>query len=221
MTPTGATAPPAAARGHQQTAAALLGALSEQRMGPYVAAAGTLPGALALHRWNTAVSAAFFEVLSAVEVTVRNAAEQGLRGLGPGGRWWEQPWWLADPVRRDDLARAAARAHGTGASGELVSRLPFGFWVELLAPRNERDLWPVLAPHFPGHPGGAAALHDALRRLGRLRNRVAHHASVHGEDLAGLHADALFVVGAVCPVTRDWTASTSRVPALLARRPSS
>jgi hypothetical protein len=203
----------------QQTAAALAGALSEQRLRPYVAAAGTLPGALLLHRWNTAVSAAFFEVLSAVEVTVRNAVEQGLRDLGPAGRWWEQPWWLSDPARRDDLARAASRAHGPDPAGDLLARLPFGFWADLLAPRNARDVWPVLARYFPHHDGGPAPLFDALRRLARLRNKIAHHSSVHAEDLAALHADALAVIRAVCTFTCDWTASTSRVPDLLARRP--
>ncbi|MCA1712557.1 MAG: hypothetical protein LC789_13365 [Actinobacteria bacterium] len=205
----------------RQTAAALVNALSEQRLRPYIAAAGTVPGALALHRWNTAVSAAFFEVLSAVEVTARNAVEQGLRDLGAGGRWWEQPWWLADAHRRDELARGAARAHGPDMSGDLLARLPFGFWAELLAPRNEQDLWPVLARQFPHHHGAPGPLHDALRRLGRVRNKIAHHAAVHAEDLGALHDDALDVIGAVCPVTRAWTASTSRVPALLARRPGS
>jgi hypothetical protein len=57
-------------------------------------------------------------------------------------------------------------------------------------------------------------------RLNRLRNRVAHHEPIHGRDLAGDHVDLLAVAGWMHPMVAAWIAGLSRVPAVLAARPT-
>lgn len=54
-----------------------------------------------------------------------------------------------------------------------------------------------------------------LRDLHVLRNRIAHHEPIHNRPLIELHELALTTAGWVCPVTRQWIADRSRVPALL------
>jgi len=54
-----------------------------------------------------------------------------------------------------------------------------------------------------------------MRSLHLLRNRIAHHEPIYNRPLANLHEQALTVAGWVCPVTRQWMADRSRVPALL------
>jgi hypothetical protein len=58
-------------------------------------------------------------------------------------------------------------------------------------------------------------VHDAMRDLQLLRNRIAHHEPIHNRPLRTLHDQALAVADWVCPVTRRWIAARSRVPGLL------
>jgi len=204
-------------------AAALQAALSEERLRPFRGPACTVADALRLYRWNAAVSAAMFEVLGAVEVALRVAVDAELTALDPAGRWEARPWWLHDGVRRDDLLAARARARGRrDRHALLVAHLGLGWWADLLGPRHEADLWaPALRRAFPRLPDGAgrAAVHEPLTRLVALRNRIAHHEPVHDLPLRTLHGDALDVLGAICPLTRDWASRTSRVPGLLEQDP--
>jgi hypothetical protein len=219
---TAPTAPPATALDARRVAAALENALDGQ-LRRYRVGGASLPEGLRLYRWNAAVSAAMFEVLGTVEITVRTAVAHELAALVPGGRWWERAWWLdADPARRGDLDRALARPGGRDREQAVLARLPFGFWADLLAPGKEAELWrPALRHAFPGLPAGRGRgdLHAALVRLAGLRNRIAHHEPVHHEPLAALHDDAVAAVAAVCPVTAGWAARTSRVPVLLLQDP--
>jgi hypothetical protein len=64
-------------------------------------------------------------------------------------------------------------------------------------------------------------VHDAIRDLHVLRNRIAHHEPIHNRPLEMLHEQALTVAEWVCPVTRRWIAARSRVPALLLVVPAS
>jgi hypothetical protein len=80
-------------------------------------------------------------------------------------------------------------------------------------------LWlPCLRDAFPGIRGTGLRrdVHDALRDLHLLRNRIAHHEPIHNRPLAQLHAVALTAAGWICPTTQAWIAARSRVPALLA-----
>jgi len=215
--------PPASAARPPEIAAALRRTLGQDRLRPYADTAGCLPGGLRLYRWNAAVAAAMFEVLGTVEVAVRNAVDAALAGAVPGGRWWEPAWWPGRRPPRPDLAVAVARAAGRrDRHGATVTGLGLAFWTELLSDRHDDDLWaPVLRHAFTGPlpDGSRQGLHRALVRLLALRNRIAHHEPVHGQDLAALHHDALAVLGAICPLTAEWAARTSRVPALLDQDP--
>jgi hypothetical protein len=204
--------------------------ISAERFAPYHAAAGyDARRALQLYENNLELSMAFWGVLSDLEILVRNAMHERLT-IWSLRRYGDDVWYLDHGrVFRDegssviDAARRRATAEGRGETvGRVVAELPFGFWRFLLTSHYERSLWmPCLRHAFPGIQGRGMRrdVHDAIRDLHVLRNRIAHHEPIHNRPLAVLHDQALMVAEWVCPVTRRWIAARSRVPELLLAPP--
>ena len=201
--------------------------ISAERFAPYRAAAGDdLARALRRYERNTEISAAFWAVLSDLEIVVRNAMHERLSAWSV--TMYGQPDWYAGrgkiftaQTAGDILtARRHAAAFGRAQSpGRIVAELPFGFWRFLLSSRYERTLWlPCLRDAFPGIRGQGMRrdVHDAMRDLHLLRNRIAHHEPIHNRPVVELHAVALTTAGWICPTAQGWIAARSRVPALLA-----
>jgi hypothetical protein len=200
--------------------------ISAERFAPYLAAsAGDHNGALRLYERNLALSAAFWEVLSDVEILIRNAMHDELAAWSLT-RYGDAAWYLdhgkvldGEAAAAIDTARRHAIASGKDESpGRVVAELPLSFWRFLLAGRYERSLWfPCLRNAFPGlqRRGIRRDVHEAMRSIHLLRNRIAHHEPIHNRPLAKLHDQALTTAEWVCPVTRQWIAARSRVPELL------
>jgi hypothetical protein len=200
--------------------------ISVERFAPYrVAAANDLMRAVSLYEKNSELSAAFWVVLSDLEVLVRNSMHENLAAWSMDR--YGHPGWYLDHGRVfnqqtiDDIVAARRHLAANGrleTPGRVVAELPFGFWRFLLSGRYERSLWlPCLRGAFPAIEGRGMRrdVHEALRDLHLLRNRIAHHEPIHNRPLRVLHERALTVAGWVCPVTRQWMAQRSRVPALL------
>jgi hypothetical protein len=201
--------------------------ISAERFAPYRAAAGDdLARALRRYERNTEISAAFWAVLSDLEIVARNAMHERLSAWSVAT--YGQPDWYRDRGRiftaqtASDINAARRHAAAFGRAqipGRIIAELPFGFWRFLLSSRYERSLWlPCLRDAFPGIRGRGMRrdVHDAMRDLHLLRNRIAHHEPIHNRPLGELHAVALTTAGWICPTARDWIAARSRVPALLA-----
>jgi hypothetical protein len=200
--------------------------ISVERLGPYrTTAANDLIQAVSLYERNTELSAAFWVVLCDLEVLVRNAMHEKLTAWSLD-RYGRPGWYLnhgnvfnEQTINDIDEARHHLAANGRPETpGRVVAELPLGFWRFLLSGRYERSLWlPCLRGAFPGIEGRGMRrdVHDAMRELHLLRNRIAHHEPIHNRPLWALHALALTTAGWVCPVTRQWMADRSRVPALL------
>lgn len=150
-------------------------ALSPERLSTYKAATPneTMTEALGLYRWNIRVSAAVFELIGVIEVTVRNAMDAALRDLAVQ-RGWPHAWYREKSLFQGkqgqrslkDIATAIDRATGWGGRpevhGKVVAELNFGFWRFLLAKHYFTAMW-VPATHraFSHHPGQVA--HDQVR----------------------------------------------------------
>ena len=111
--------------------------LSRERLGTYLdAAGGDREGAIRLHAWNTAVSAAFYGPLQGLEVTLRNAMYRGL-AEHYGEAWYDNRDAGLDRGAMERIASArtelARDGHGDDAP-RIVAALSFGFWVSLLGP---------------------------------------------------------------------------------------
>ena len=108
--------------------------------------------------------------------------------------------------------------------GKVIAELSFGFWRYLVAKRYQATAWPALQQAFPLHPAGSSAprvdVDDRMQRIHVLRNRIAHHEPIFRRDLAHDHADMLTLVRWISEEARGWIEDLSRVPDLLAQRPT-
>jgi hypothetical protein len=217
-----------------EAAAALRAGIGPERLSGYdLASGGDQLRALHLYQWNTAVSGAVFEDLSTLEVVLRNACHHQLQ-MWNATEGNQHPWYhhpVLAPRHMQDVGAARARvAQGkkTETEGRVVAELMLGFWRLLHSKEYEVSLWrPCLRHAYPGAATlSRTQVYDRLDHLNTLRNRVAHHEPVHGptigkvpKDLTGLHQELLELLGWLDPHIRDWVATTSRVPALLAAKP--
>ncbi len=210
--------------------------LSADRLSSYEqVTSGDVPRALELYRWNGEVSAALFELIGLAEVTARNAMADHLEALR-AKRGWPTPWYRLgqkvfgpDDIR--DIQKAIDRATGRGRHAELpgkvIAELNFGFWRFLASRRHHTTLWvPGLHLAFPNLAGGgasAASRERVFRRMediNLLRNRIAHHEPIHRRDLIQDEARILEFIEWICQDVATWASQCSRVPAVIAERPS-
>ncbi len=207
--------------------------LSRGRLGTYVdAARENREGAVRLHVWNTAVSAAFYGPLQVLEVALRNAMNRRL-GERYGEAWYDNGRAGLDRGALERIGDARAEVARDGHGDDLhrvVAALSFGFWVSLLGPGGraaagrrtnyEMTLWrPALRGAFPHRaPLTRRQAHRPLNALRTLRNRIAHHEPIFGRNLVEDHERILEVAGWISPAIRAWIEHYSRVPAVLESR---
>jgi hypothetical protein len=190
-------------------------------LGTYLAASGNdLGKGMLLYSWNIEVSAAMWGGLSVLEVCLRNALNQQLESMTGQPDWWNATGLGLHFEQKDAIRQAVKAARQAKMPlGQVVSNLMLGFWTSLLANRYHQRLWvPALQRAFPRHSGRRSDLQLRLERLRRLRNRIAHHEPVFNRALANDHGDVLMVLDAINTDLRDWVASNSRVPDVLAAR---
>ena len=193
--------------------AALEHLLSRERLTWYLdECAGDLECALRMYELNTRVSAAFYGPLQGLEVLVRNDMNMQMQAAF-GEDWLDLSAVQLQPTQIDDIKKTIAKIdQDEPSNGAIVAELPFGFWVGLLGPKNENEIWrKALYKAFVHRPRGTERkiVHNALDSIRRLRNRIAHHEKILHRDLRANHATILEIAGWCCPVTRDWIASLS------------
>jgi len=206
-------------------------AFSPDRMGTYLRAAREdRKQAVRLYTWNTAMCAAFYGPLQALEIALRNAMHRELAARY-GEEWYDSPAAGLDRGAHERIADArttAQRARHTATPSRVVATLPFGFWVALLSAGGrtervgrkadyEKTLWrPALRDAFPHRtPLTRRQAHAPLVALRALRNRIAHHEPVFARPLREDHDRILEVTGWMSPDVRAWIEQHSRVPRLL------
>jgi len=212
------------------TIANLEAALSVDRLSSYLAAShGDPRHAIALHEWNTRVSAAFYVPLQAVEVGLRNACHRELTALfGPS--WHDEPSFLSlDRGFPEDIRMAKERLRHLARAVDtphIVAELSFGFWTTLLSRRLEHSLWiRGLRRAFPrvqrisGISPARRIVADRFGYLRTFRNRIAHHEPIFSRALQADHASLLEVAAWMFPDLAEWTAAISPCPPLLAAGP--
>lgn len=135
------------------------------------------------------ISQHFFAPLQLVEVAMRNRIDAQVTNRRSRRDWYET---VPAAVRtKDAVIRAkdlAAEEVTSPGPDDIVCRLTFGFWANLLD-RPHRDsaqadhyIWDSFSfkKVFPGAPPGLtiAAVHDRLLKLNAFRNRLFHHEPV-------------------------------------------
>ena len=209
---------------------------SDVRLRLYLTEAGGDEDAAAhLYQWNSHCSAAFWEALGYLEVSLRNAldARMTLRQQARGGT----RHWVFDDARQlgrdarghgrhahpyQNVATAIRRVQANGKPldpAQIISELPVGFWHQLVA-RRQMFLWPDLAAAFVHAPTRSPVpVRDRLARMRDLRNRIGHHHRIWSLDLDSRWDDLLTLTGWIDPELRTWVETSTGVPAALDARP--
>jgi hypothetical protein len=194
---------------------AIARSLSPDRLAYYMqACGGDIETAIRVYQLNTKLSAAFYTPLQGVEVAVRNEINGQLCARW-GESWFDLNDIVLEPRHADDVREAVREAteYTRGGAeilptnGKVVASLRFGFWVGILGPRNENEIWrKALYRGFPhrGKGNERKVVHGALDAIRQLRNLVAHHRRILHRDLRADHGAILKVAGWVCPHVREW-----------------
>lgn len=154
--------------------------------------------AVGLYMWNGEVCAEVSKLLSYFEISLRNNIHREMSlhtssaaGTGPSAssHWWDTLWVQLKPVTKKKIieVRQAAGSTVTLSPDEIVSRLSFGFWPNVLSwiAKQRTPLLPRILPAHPLSQAGAtpdwwdtnarqAAISEVFE-LKDIRNRLAHH----------------------------------------------
>ena len=203
---------------------ALKASLSEPRFAAYRRrAGGDETFALELYLYNARLAKSCLFPLSVTEVTFRNAVDSVLV-REYGAEWHRNDDFRSNvltPESCSSLDKGVARALSTGLE-RPISTLTFDFWSNLF--RIEyASLWRTKANiAFPGleHGQGRRHIQALAREINRLRNRVAHHEPLLGEDVSALHGKMIELVKLRCPVTSNWMRRHSTVGTVMCSRPN-
>lgn len=205
--------------------------LSAERFATYLCAVGgDKQLAARLYTWNTAVSAAFYGPLQALEVAVRNSMHTNLT-VAYGVDWYDNQATGLDSRAQSKVAQTKSDLQRNSYAVDpphVIAGLSFGFWVSLLGrggrlnptgrANYEMTLWrPALRKAFPHATSlNRTGAHTPLDYLRTFRNRIAHHEPVFDRHLEQDYQNILDVMAWVCPHKRAWMEAHCRVPDILA-----
>lgn len=198
--------------------------ISQERLSKYLIASGYKTEiALALYGWNIQISEAFFPILSASEVCLRNTVSARLIELY-GQKWWEDTAFLAQikaGKRIVKVAKDKLQAKGPVTSGGITAELAFGFWVKMLLPRHEAVFWNDLSISFPNLPQHItySGLHQRCDDVREFRNRVFHHEPILQRNISQEYAQIMELIGWLSPEKKNWIKQYSRVMSVLRQKP--
>jgi hypothetical protein len=180
--------------------------------------------AVALYMWHAEMSAASFETMHHFEVLLRNVIDAQLGHAQPDApltATWLQDAQVLPAQGLEKVDAAVDRLHVAQkpiTRGRVIAALHFGFWRALFGTSYEQ-LWRTdLNRAFPG-AGKRKNVSGPLEALNPFRNRLAHHDSILDVNIARRYEQMLQIAGWADPAAADWIRDSSRILAVLARRP--
>ena len=171
--------------------------ITRERLTRYLnATGGDISRALELYEYNVQLSEVMYGLLHGLEVSVRNAEHYALSASYGTAAWYDAVPSPLSQYWRDQLAAAKTKPGVAGRPGKVVAELTFGFWIDLLKQSNHMPLWVGRKLHtaFPNARRHRAAIHDRLKVIQLLRNRISHHEPVLTS------ANALYTGNGVIPL---------------------
>lgn len=137
-----------------------------------------------------------------LEVAIRNAAHHALTAGYNAANWYDKARFPNTGRMRFTTLRGESRR----GAGKVVAELTFGFWVELVSKPNQNVLWfgHGLRNAFPHTSTRRDQVHDRLKVIQRLRNRISHHERVLTSNNT-LYAGFDFITRAQVVECVEWT----------------
>jgi len=165
--------------------------ISPDRLESYIVQShGDRELAVSLYRWNNELSAALWELISLVEVGLRNTIDKKLEERSR--RLGRERYWIFDETgelgRREDanenkypyrdIYTAIGRVRRNEklvSPQQIISETTLGFWQQLVSSKS-LAIWPDLAGAFPFAPSrDQSYISELVKDLRTLRNRISHH----------------------------------------------
>ena len=153
--------------------------------------------AIGLYMWNCELSACFSVLLSFFEIALRNNIHYAMShyySYGQNGNihWYDKMPNLSDKQKSkvDEIRKEKKRGKivlriPAPNPDEIVSRVTFGFWSDVLGKIEPKYANQVLSKVFPSHPLSCSnqwnikakktAAIEFIYELNDFRNRIAHH----------------------------------------------
>ena len=188
--------------------------------------------ALRLYIWNTALGAAFYGPLQALEITLRNAVnKQMTHAYGKNwhskkldetklGRYLTEEirdakkYWDAKNHRKDKKNKESGKSDIAEA---IIAEFSLRFWVKLF---KRDDLWnSILCKAFENENLSRYDVYSRLENILTLRNEIAHHEPIFDRDIEEDMANILEILGWICPDDREWVEKYNRVHEVIKMRP--
>jgi hypothetical protein len=202
-----------------------------ERLSRYLSTTGRdVPKALELYEYNVQLSEVLYGILHGLEVSVRNAEHFALTASYGTPNWYDgalmsRPAVPLSPYWSDQLVKAKAKAIAPATPtvalrpGKVIAELTFGFWIDLLKNQNHWSLWIGKKLHtaFPNARRHRGLIHDRLKAIQLLRNRISQHEPVltaanalyTGDGVITL-PEVLECVEWVCMDTAQWIRAVFR-----------
>lgn len=142
---------------------------------------------IGVYQWNKAIAMAFFPLLQATEITLRNSIHDAAKGNFSGNsEWFRMRRFPKAKFKAEQLYKKRDNSWITPppTADMVVSQLTFGFWVNMLTsnyddPVRNNKLWPSLIPvAFPNATGSQATrsyIHRRFNFIKDFRNRIGHY----------------------------------------------
>lgn len=185
--------------------------------------------ALQFYAWNTALSAAFYGPLQALEITLRNVINERLTNAY-GKIWYDSTQFVDlsdDSTAKLNRAKEKSKRkknRKTYATDDIVSDLSFGFWINLFIYRSlwHKELHKIFFSERLTKKElkkERVKLYKRLDNLRYLRNRIAHHEPIFHRNLQQDMANILDMLGWICPDERKRVERYIRLPDVIKMRP--
>lgn len=198
--------------------------LSEPRFGVFLIAADhDHERAVALHEWHADMSNALFAAIRMFEVLLRNSIDRAL-GAGQPQAPLHQTWLfdlgILQPIAVKQVVVAVERlGRREPTRSGVVAMLPFGFWASLFGRRYDVVWQTTLHRAFPHTDCSRVRCGAAMREIHLVRNRIAHHDSLLGQDVERVLEEMLAVARWIDPKAAAWLRRAARVEEVATRRP--
>jgi len=185
--------------------------------------------ALSLYQWNLEISSAFIVPLHLLEVSIRNAVVEALEDVHTSNWPWTQGFIISLPNPNSGYS---PRQHLQGIAqrqptmGKVVAELNLVFWERMFTRRHDSRIWSGrVNPLFENAPAEysakqiRAAIHDDLRQIRGLRNRIAHHEPIFSRELSADYETIYRLMLWRSAITSEWMNDIQTVTKLISERP--
>lgn len=192
---------------------------------------------IGLYMWNSELSACFSTLLSFFEIALRNNVHRTMsqfysRGVSNSDHWYDRiisslkhgNVKKIKDVRYEGPQNSRRLRHPAPSPDEIVSRVSFGFWSNVLSTVDARYADTILVGIFPHHPLNANPLDwkdTRIRKsalafiyeLNDFRNRLAHHEPLW--KFAAIKETSVNPPIVIVPASQNHTDSLARFQRLL------